>query len=219
MLTMKCIFKITLFVIVVLCCLNPLSAQEEKNTEYAVKLYYNYQPEVTGYFTPSLLILKPKASHEFELSRLRIRAANGVDKIEDDSGQDTVSGAGYNYNFTLGLKYEYGFKFLTIDEKFNFSLHASAEPYFGFFKTNIRNDGQRLSRRSLIGGRLNLIPRVIYDIDERWFVDVNFPLEMMNVSRAISHHEILDSERSSIQNDFYFLNNVLRMRVGIGLKL
>lgn len=216
---MKCILKMTLLAVVVLCCLNPLSAQEEKTTEYAVKLYYNnVQPNARGYLTPSLLILKPKASHEFELSRLRMGTSNGVDKIEGDSGQEAVFSGGYDYNFAFSLKYEYGFKFLTINEKFDFSLHASVEPYFNFSKRNINSDYQ-VSSGNTIGGQVHLIPRSIYALSERWFVDVNFPIQLMNISRAKSYSENSGYERISIRNRFDFFDNVLRLRVGIGLKL
>lgn len=216
---MKCILKMTLLMVLGLYCLNPLSAQEEKTTQYAVKLYYNYQPNAMSYLTPSLSIQKPKASHEFELSRLRVGTSNRVYVTEGDSGQD-VFDSRYDYNFGIRLKYEYGFKFLAINEKINFSLHASAEPYFNFFKTDNNSDIQgRSGSGSTIGGQLHLIPRGIYDISERWFIDVNFPIELMNIYRTKSYSRTQGYERLSRQNNFNFFDNLLRMRVGIGLKL
>lgn len=216
---MKRIFKITLLVAVALCCLNPLSAQEEKTTQYAVKLYYNNgHPNARGYLTPSLLILKPKASHEFELSDLRIGIRNSIDEREDDNGQNS-SYRTNDFNFGLRLKYEYGIKALEIKEKYKFSLHASAESYFNIFKRNRETNGETLSVGKSVGGSLYLIPRGTYDISERWFLDVNFPIEMMNIARTISHDETGIYGQSSIQNHFNFFSNIFRLRIGIGLKL
>ena len=214
---MKRIFQMTLLVAVILCCLNPLSAQEEKERQYAVKLYYNYQPNTTSFLTPSLFIQKRKASHEFELSQLGLGIRNEIDTREYDSGEEVLRRT--DSYFSIGLKYEYGMKFLGISEKFDFSLHASAEPYFNIYKSDIEPDNERLRRGSTVGGRLYLIPRGTYMISDRWFLDVNFPIEMMDIVSAKYQYNASDNEQTSIRNTLSFFDSTLRFRVGIGLKL
>jgi len=219
---MKCIFKIILLMTVTLCCLNPLSAQEEKTTQYVLKLYYNSQNTV-AYFTPGFSIVKPKTSHEFELSYLRggIGIINETNKIinYDNGGYDsslegmTVSG------FGIRLRYEYGGKLSTINEKFNFALHGSVEPYFSIYRRNVELDNERLSRGSLIGGRFYLVPRGTYDIGERYFIDLNFPIEIMNIGTETHHYETSSVDRLFRQNYLGFFTDLLRFRIGIGLKL
>lgn len=219
---MKRIFKMTLLVAVVLCCLNPLSAQEEKTTEYALKLYYNSQNTV-GYFTPGFSIIKPKISHEFELSYLR--GGGGITNQTDetiyyDNYEHDIFAKRTNVSgFGIRLRYEYGGKLSTVNEKFNFSLHGSVEPYFSTFRRNEELDNERLYRSSVIGGRLYLVPRGTYDVGERWFVDVNFPIEIMNIGRERRYYETLSVGRLYSQNYLGFFTDLLRFRIGIGLKL
>lgn len=211
-------FKTILFIVTVLFCLNPLFSQEEKTTQYALKLYHNSLQNSPGKLTPAFSILKPKTSHEFELSQLKIGINNKAEVIDND-GQDFSSYTRNTSNFGIRLKYEYGIKFLAIDEKFDFSLHASAEPYFSYLKTTAEHDNKTLSSNNVVGGRLLLIPRFINPIGERWFVDVNFPVEIMHIYRTRSYYERSGSERSSSQSYAGFFGDLLQFRIGIGLKL
>ena len=181
-------------------------------------MYYNYQPNGTDFLTPSLFIQKKKTSHEFELSQLGLGIRNEIDTREYDSGTDSLRRI--DAYFGIRLKYEYGIKFLTINEKSGFSLHASAEPYFNIYKSNQEPDNEILRSGSTIGGRLYLIPRGTYMISDRWFIDVNFPIEMMNIVRSKSlYNTSLEDERTSIRNTLSFFDNALRFRVGLGLRL
>jgi len=108
---------------------------------------------------------------------------------------------------------------LTINEKFDFSLHASAEPYFSHLKTTIERDDTTLSMNNIVGGRLFLIPRFMHPIGDRWFVDVNFPVEMMHIYWKRSYYERSESESSSSHSYASFFGDLLRFRIGIGLKL
>jgi len=214
------IFKTILLAAAIFFCLNPLSAQEEeKTTQYTLKMYYNNSRQnASGYLTPAFSIVKSKTSHEFELSQLKIGINNRAEVIGYD-GQDISSHRRNTSNFNIRLKYEYGIKFLTINEKFDFSLHASAEPYFNYSKTTTERDDKILSRNNSVGGRLFVIPRVIHPIGKKWFVDVNFPVEMMHIYRGQNYIDGPGSERSSSYSYTGFFGDLLRLRIGIGLKL
>lgn len=226
---MKCTLRMTVLAVAVLCCLNPLSAQEEKNTEYALKLYHNYFLSVNkseynstkrvysnaGNITPSFLISKPKTFHEIELADLRFgrwRRTYETDSIGGNADRRS-------YDFRLQLKYEYGVNLLTIKEKLRFSLSAAAEPFLVFYR-DVDNLDDRLSKRVAGGTRLFLIPRGTYSIGKRWFVDVNFPIEMMYFEAARLYRDPpLQGENVFTNSYVNFFDNVLRFRVGIGLKL
>ncbi len=214
---MKRIIQITLLTAVIFSCLNPLSAQEEKKTTYALKLYYNHQPNAANFLTPSLFIQKKKASHEFELSQLGLGIGNEIDIDGYNGGEDDFERT--DAYFSIGLKYEYGMKFLNINEKFDFSLHASAEPYFNIYKSSVAPYNERHRNGRILGGRFSLIPRATYTISDRWFVDVNFPIELVDVVSAKHRYIVSGNDRTSIRNSLSFFDRTLRLRVGIGLKL
>lgn len=225
---MKCIFKMTLLA-AIFCCLNPLFAQEEKTTEYSLKLYHNYFLSVNkseynstmnvssnaGSITPSFLISKPKTFHEIELAYLRSGRWRQTYETDSISGNPDRR----SYSFKLQLKYEYGVNLLTVKEKLRFSLSAAAEPFL-IFDRDVDNLDDRLSRRVGGGTLLFLIPRGTYSIGKRWFVDVNFPVEMMQFYAYRGYiAPPLQGENVFTNSYVNFFDNILRFRVGIGLKL
>lgn len=231
---MKRILKMILLVPTMLCCLNTLVAQEEKETIYALKLYFNYNQSVmesttgsstqpgylNGNFTPSFTILKPRTFHEIELANLNIRKNKAVYERDDSIGLYSSFDKLNSHSFAFKLKYEYGVNLVATNE-FKFSLSAAAEPYFTYLNNKIEGSRELLSERNTVGGQLYLIPRGTYDIGERWFVDINFPIEIMHIYREESRERSplfgRDYIRTNSSMDFF--NNVFRFRVGIGLKL
>jgi len=187
---------------VAMCLQNQAFAQEEKNTQYQFKVYSNIEytsvKNVDVYYksksfnfgniTPSFIISKPKVSHEIGISRLSIGQRN-YEQGEVSGSILMVTEGSNSTHFYLNMRYEYIVNLMKIKNKHQLSIAASAEPYIEYGKSIPRTSASFPVRYSTLGNKLHLIPRVTFPLSKRLFLDVNMPIEMMHLYRAITYTE------------------------------
>jgi len=180
-----------------------------------------------GYFTPSIAIVLPNGNfQEFELSRLEINNTNSETNLTNDSTGKTiqiVSGQKVT-NILIAFRYEYNIMFLKKKEgaKIRPYLGFSANPYFynskyrpivsNLFPTNQNNFGVTLS----------IIPRLIYNLNEKWFVDFNIPINLADVNWTfdkVDNPVLTEQERTTTTVEYSTLPNKFLFRLGVGLRI
>jgi len=240
---MKCIFQMIL--LVVLCCYNPLSAQEEKNTKYAVKLYYgmsySWDNSTSGTlsdgtyqtyerqrfslssFTPALTIFKPKSMHEFGLPGLSFSRERSLSEIvnENDNMEIPTSGGIYK-RFQLTLPYEYAYRLWNISDKWSFlaGVRTSASMILTDQTPYVSNLFPRTGNQFGVG--VSLVPRLNFSLGNKWFLDFNTPISTVSFVHyrgKVEDPTVPSSERLDTETKFTFFNEVLSFRLGLGLKL
>jgi len=215
--------------------------QIEKETTYQIKTYYNFvhssfefgptteeQPRVFefantdfGYITPAFTIVKKQMRHEIELSAFRVKRDRDFEGVTEElEGYIIPVEGSRDWRVNIGLRYEFAFNLLQEKLRHGLFVGASAEPYFDYWNFLPATSADFPTNDRVFGTRLHLIPRYTFDISRRWFVDVNFPIEMMDafVHRSYSGNPTL-SERVGIDTQANFFDKVFRFRIGIGLKL
>ncbi len=214
---------------------NQAFAQEEKNTQYQFKVYSNFEYESYeregfyegrhfsfGNITPSFVISKPRISHEIGISRFRIKHDDIYTEESTNSGGSVIPASGYKRtDFDLNIRYEYAFRLIKI-KKHQLSIAASTEPYIGLAKSLPYTSDRFPVRFSALGNRLFMIPRAIFSLSDRLFLDINVPIEMMHLYRNITYTE--DPSKTEEQRRFGstvadFFDSPFRFRVGFGFNL
>jgi len=220
---------------------NIYAQETEEEIVYQIKMYYNfvhssfeyeptaenllrvYESEETdfGYITPALTITKNRMKHEIELSALRVKRDEDFEGIDAGGSIIPVEGS-LDWQIDVGLRYEFMLNFLRDELRHGLFVGTSVAPYFNYWNTVPKTSASFPANTKVFGTRLHLIPRYTYDISKKWFVDVNFPIEVVDafVHRNYWGNPILSSNervRTDIQANFF--DNVFRFRIGIGLKL
>jgi len=207
-------------------------AQEEKNTQYRFKVYYNfnyinleigasYQDKSShfGAITPSFVISKPRVSHEIEISQFNIKK-NYYDEGEISSNL-TSPRERKSLQLQWNMRYEYAINILKI-KRYQLSVAASAEPYLDFFKYTSLTPADFPSKLTIIGNKFHLIPRATFALNDKLFIDVNIPIEIMNTYKTTSYLEnpawAEENRRISYTRSNFF-DSVFRFRVGLGFNL
>jgi hypothetical protein len=191
--------------------------------------YYNYtvKYEATtaniGRISASFAIENPKSIHEIELSRISInKVDNGTfifhgiyDTAQVTSGQKTTI-------FNLNIKYEYNRRILKIKDRFEFLLGASAEPYIESIISKPIISTSFKSKGLYVGSKLYLTPRAIYNLDNRFYLDLNFPVEIYDF--YFLHVRIFNPtlpEDLKKSNEFHsdFFNKIFQFKLGFGIRI
>lgn len=214
--------------------------QEEKNTQYQFKVYSNFEYKLSkledvfnsdtyesrslhfGHITPSFVISKPRMSHEIGISRLHI--GQNSDRKEEtlSDGSVIVEEGVKRTQFYLNIRYEYALNLVKIKKKHQLSIAASAEPYIQFDKSVPRTSVSFPNKFTAFGSKLHLIPRATFSLSDRLFLDVNAPIEIMDVYRLRNYTDnptFTESQREYTDTRSEFLDSVLRFRVGLGFNL
>lgn len=239
---MKHFFKLMLLLGFICTAQQITYAQEiEKSKDYQIKMYYNFvhssfefeptaedllrifESEETdfGYITPALTITKNKMRYEMEISKLRVRQNSSFEGVDAGGSVIPIEGSS-DWQVNVGLRYEFAINLLCEKLGHGLFIGVSAEPYFDYWSTVPKINTSFPGNTKIFGTRLHLIPRYTYDINKRWLVDVNFPIEIVDafIHRNYRGSPILSMDErveTDIQADFF--DNVFRFRIGIGLKL
>ena len=216
--------------------------QTEKASSYQVKMYYNsyhssgefgptideplgvyeYASADFGRITPAFVITKNRIRHEMELSNFGIKRDKNFEGITDVEGVIIPVEGEHIWAVNVGLRYEFAFNLLKEELRHGLFVGASVQPYFDYLNTKPITSASFPTDTKIFGTKLHLIPRYTYDIGKKWFLDVNFPIEAMNILayRLHTQNPILSEQDrivSDVQGDFFA--EIFQFRIGIGLKL
>lgn len=227
--------RITALLFVAMSLQSQAFAQEEKNTQYQFKVYSNFEYTLSDFvdiveyksfqfdITPSFVISKPKVSHEIGISKLHIGHDSSYKKEETLPDGSVIAAEGAKQShFHLNIRYEYGLNLIKINKKHQLSIATSVEPYIWFDKSIPRTSENFPNRLTTVGSKFHLTPRATFSLSERLFLDVNMPIEIMDVYRLSNYTEnpILTEEQrrySDTRSDFF--DSVFQFRIGLGFNL
>ena len=211
-----------------------ISAQETQKSR-AIKLYTNFLWDNTGvlagtrfgYFSPAMVIKQPRGNfHEIELSRLQFNKTMGEIIIITDSIGNPVQRVYENITaeIFLAFRYDYNFRFFKSKKESRIRpyLGFSVGPYYSYLKYDPMISSSFPSKGHIFGANFSLIPRVQYMINERWFIDVNFPVNIADISwqyKKVNNPAIQENERSTSEIEISEFPAIFQFRIGLGFTL
>jgi hypothetical protein len=223
---------------------------QENNSAKAVKLYTNFSWTSTedrwsldsanstssllenketqiDYFTPAFAIYSPNGNfQELEISRLQFNHSNNAVRIQTDStGQtsDIVIGQKITRIF-IAFRYEYDillFKQKT-ENKVQWYTGFSASPYFSNSKFSPIVSNLYPTNENKMGVTLSVIPRLHYNVNDRWFVDLNVPVNLFDFNVNVkndSNPTLPDSQNKTTTLELETFPSQVLIRLGVGLRL
>jgi hypothetical protein len=218
-----------------------VSAQETPSTK-TLKLYsnfsfgryetsssssYSYTTKHTdfGHFSPAFSWYSLKGNfHEIELSRIRFNSYKSEEKYIDSNGMTkTLSGGSEGYSSYLSLRYEYSWQLFKkrVEPKILSYIGLSVSPYIGLNSMEWKSATMYPTRNNVVGSTIAVVPRVVFKFTEKLFLDVNTPLNIIDLSRegtkSSNPSKPIEQQKSVKTN---FTNGILgiQVRVGIGYR-
>ena len=178
-------------------------------------------------FSPAFVFyLKNGNSSEIEISRLNF--SNNYNKeytVVDSTGtvSNVISGNNQKH-FDFYFRYEYKLMLLKNKEQKKFSpvIGFSATPFFIWEKTYPLLSTDFPKTRTRAGLYLSVIPRIKYNINEKWFFDLNTPVAFSTYQYTYIKNEnpVLNiADRKTTVFDFYNTPLSIAVRFGIGFKI
>jgi outer membrane protein W len=178
-----------------------------------------------GYMSPALAFVKQHGNfHEIELSRFKINNKYDETTLYEVNGATTTISGQYITNILIALRYEYDIMFLKKKET------LKLRPYLGFgvnpyFLNSIINPivaTNYPTRQNDFGASISIIPRLNYNITERWFLDLNIPINVteLAVSSQKTYNPLIREEDQRTTNiNYEILPSNFLIRIGIGIKI
>ena len=148
-----------------------------------------------------------------DISSIFHRLDNNTSQIE--SGQIATI-------FNLNLRYEFNYKVLGIKDRLTLFLGASAEPYLELINVEPIISTSFDTKNQYLGSKVYITPRITYDFSKRFYIDLNFPIELANFywnSSKIENPTLPEDIQKSTKFNSDYFNEVFRFRLGIGVKI
>lgn len=220
-----------------------IQAQTEKTLKLYMNSYFNrinYQQTSGGTtiitqnqsqnligLTPAIMITRESGRYtEWELSTFRISRHDHSQIATDSMGTENYLNGAKNAGGSLSGRYEYGFnlqRLLGLEaQKVFYSLGFGAQPSFNIGTRRPYTSDEFRRASLLINTTIDLVPRIMYSGNDKWFIDVNCPISLLNgnVGRVRVDNPSLPLENQRYWTaDIYFLPFNIRPRVGIGLNI
>lgn len=180
-----------------------------------------------GYFTPSIGFNLPNGNyHEFGISRLLINKTDNVSySIDDSAGQSNLLVSGdITTDLLIDLRYEYNFMLLKkkSESKLRPFLGFSVDPYFSRKRFNPKISTSFPMNENKLGATFSVIPRLVYNINERLFLDLNIPLPIADInltSIRLDKPDLSINERTTSTIILGAFPAKFLIRFGIGIKI
>lgn len=179
-----------------------------------------------GYFSPAFAWASPRGNyHEVELSRLQFNEVDQQTYIDHDNGlnHQVVSGE-QRTNVFIALRYEFNYMIIKNkgDKRLKPSLGFAVRPYYSRSAFVPRVSSLFASSQSNAGAIFSIIPRINYDLNKRWFIDLNVPINLGDVniqSRTHDNPAIPVNQRTITTIVAEALPTQYLIRLGIGVRL
>lgn len=228
-------------------CLNG-SAQDDKNIR-EIKLYSNfawqYSKETVGfdtvsnnpitetnystelgYFSPGIGFSTPKGNfHELELSRLLFNQTDQETIIEtiDGSTYQVIDGQ-RNTDVLIALRYEFNYMFLKNKDnrRIKPSLGFGVRPSYSRSAVNSKLSSVFYARETSIAALFSIVPRVKYDLNDKWFFDLNVPFNFAQIgllTKQVENPALPVNQRTISTFNFLTAPTNYLIRFGIGFRL
>lgn len=180
-----------------------------------------------GYFTPSVCFTLPSGNfHEVELARFLFNRSHQEWYEDPDSPEDETDPVFIELttNVRISLRYEFNWKLLKnkTDAKFIPYLGVSSLPYYKNENYLPGESNEYRIRTNNLGITIALVPRVIFRVNERLFLDLNVPLSLADLSYMHHHYNspnLPEEDRNSSTVDIAAFPWQFLFRFGLGVNL
>ncbi|MCB9246393.1 MAG: hypothetical protein H6606_08175 [Flavobacteriales bacterium] len=163
--------------------------------------------------------------HEIELTQLRFYGiSNKSDRINDTTGHIEPVPMGSDMRIAeVSVRYEYNFYLnRSTSQKLIPSAGIGINPYFRLTDSSPRNSNSFPTRQTNSGAMFFLMPRLLYHISDKLFLDLNMPIcladSYLDVNKVENPLFTEGQQRTSSYN-FQLFPQIVSGRLGIGLKL
>ena len=124
----------------------------------------------------------------------------------------------------IGFRYEYNIRFFKSREeaKLRPSLGFSINPYYSNLSYKPMISLSYPSSRHVFGANFSLIPRIHYYLNDKWFLDLNIPINLASLSWNINREEnptSTEQERNTSTIELSEFPGIFQFRIGVGLTL
>lgn len=162
--------------------------------------------------------------NEVELINFYINKNRRVREQLDSLGRvETILSTKILHSSAISFRYEYIVNFRkSKSSRFAPSLGYSGNPYFESEQFVPEKANEFKNGQITIGGRVSVIPRLIYYLGARFYIDLNLPICVMDMNYRMYQNEnpsIPDNQRRISNFNFELFPKVLAARIGVGLKL
>ena len=180
-----------------------------------------------GYFTPSFSFSSLNGNfQEFELSRLLInKTQNQTIETVDSTGQTINTLAGEkSTNIFIAFRYEYDIMLFKKKEgtKFQSFIGFSANPFYSNSSFTPIVSTLYPSTQNNFGVLLSVIPRLNYNLNEKWFIDLNIPINLVDANWMFRSEEdptLTEEQRITTTVNFSTFPKKFLIRLGVGLRI
>lgn len=180
-------------------------------------------------FNPSIAFrFKTKRNNFHEIEWTTLRLDNQESYLESrytgNGGTEPVIGTGArNMNAYLALRYEYIINFFkNKNSRWMPSLGIAVSPYFSYSRYTPFRSSQFAVRGFQMGLTSFLIPRINYQINNRFFADLNFPIaitDMYVTTDRINDPNLPSEAQRRTVRDGALFPQPFYMRIGLGMRL
>jgi len=233
-----------------ICLLIPaaMMAQEEAPAKY-LKVYMNalfdeqtrnlndfasdstiyslvFHDDEIGYFSPAFGFIEEDGDlHEIEISRFSFGASR-IDSLvvtEDPNLRSFTIRGDQAITIHLAFRYEYMINLRKSKEDADLKpfLGFSAQPYFRAFNYRSSNTTEFPYSFIDLGVVVSIVPRLTYDLNSRWFLDLNVPLAAYRIQWTKDRFEdprIPVEERTTNTVLTESFPSMFQVRFGAGMK-
>jgi len=178
-----------------------------------------------GYFSPAVAFKTANGNyHEFELSKLQFNRRDELTLLDPNSTFPQVVDGERTTNLFIAMRYEYDLSLFKQREnkKLSTSIGFGARPYYSNSVFNPRLSNEILSSESIVGSLFSITPHLKCQLGERWFLDLNIPINFAGVklsSVRVEDPTIPVAQRSISTIHADILPKEYLVRFGVGLKL
>lgn len=162
--------------------------------------------------------------NEVELINFYIKKNIGAREQLDSLGRvETILSTKILHSSAISFRYEYIVNFRkSKSSRFAPSLGYSGNPYFESEQFLPEKANEYKNGQITIGGRVSVIPRLIYYLGARFYMDLNLPICVMDMYYRVNQNEnpsIPSNQRRISTFNFELFPKLLSARLGVGLKL
>lgn len=171
--------------------------------------------------SPSIVLMwqgKKRISQEVELGDFSWQKVFWV-----DGNGNPIKGQYQNW-VDVALRYECLYKIGNPNWRFSPIISAGINPYIKSVSTNPETSLVYPSSRLTVGARVNIIPRLNIRLTNRWFLDINTPINLFGQSiqrNVVENPSLPLNQQRNTYFDFAPFSGIsdISVRVGVGFRL
>ena len=213
-------FFYSVFVFSLLSCGYTYAQEKENSHRLSFKNYMKvtHADQETGRrlslsFIAPAFTLSNKKGHFHELEFSKIHYSNRIEVFGYQPGSNNGVRRKYTKTYDFGLNYSYN-RLVASHNRLNFFLGTGVGLSYKLVNETLSDDPDYLLKDETRKVNLNLIPRMQWNITDRWYLDVNIPVQAYGLD--YSQRGNSNSKNLEFQNQVF--PNKYTVNVGVGLR-